>query len=132
MKVSGNRVAGGALILLGFLWLLSLFLPKNWTNRTANQVNSNGQTNATSQNFNAPNGTVPLADTNQETVDGTAAQQTQQAPQTINSPDQSASPSPSPTTASPSPTPEPTFEPTPQPTPQPSPSVVPNPINAGW
>jgi hypothetical protein len=143
MNIPG-KIASSTLILIGFAWLVSLFFnPRTWNTRSANQVNPtvNG---VTSQNFSATKGNVPLADGTQATIDqGTQStqsaqqQRVQQVPQTINSPNQAATPTPTVTatvaptvTATVAPTPQPTFEPTPAPTPQPK--VVVEPVRAGW
>jgi cytoskeletal protein RodZ len=135
MNIPG-KIASSTLILIGFAWLVSLFFnPRTWNTRSANQVNPtvNG---VTSQNFSATKGNVPLADGTQATIDqgtqstqSTQQQRVQQVPQTINSPNQAATPTPTvtPTVAA---TPQPTFEPTPAPTPQPK--VVGEPVRAGW
>jgi hypothetical protein len=139
MNIPG-KIASSTLILIGFAWLVSLFLnPRTWNTRSANQVNPtvNG---VTSQNFSATKGNVPLADGTQATIDqGTLSTQTtqqrrvQQVPQTTNTPNQAATPTPAvtatvaPTVAA---TPPPTFEPTPAP--QAQPKVVVEPVRAGW
>jgi hypothetical protein len=139
MNIPG-KIASSTLILIGFAWLVSLFLnPRTWNTRSANQVNPtvNG---VTSQNFSATKGNVPLADGTQATIDqGTLSTQTtqqrrvQQVPQTTNTPNQAATPTPA-VTATVAPTvavtPPPTFEPTPAP--QAQPKVVVEPVRAGW
>jgi hypothetical protein len=141
MNIPG-KIASSTLILIGFAWLVSLFLnPRTWNTRSANQVNPtvNG---VTSQNFSATKGNVPLVDGTQSTIDqGTISTQTtqpqrvQQVPQNVNTPNQAAQSTATPTptatvTPTATPTPQPTFEPTPAPTSQPK--VVVEPVRAGW
>jgi hypothetical protein len=135
-----GRVASGGLIFVGFLWLLSLFLnPNTWGSRTANQINGSSSNAAGTQKFAVPNAQPPLANPNAQTIEqekvtanssatvnnnGAVNNRVPAASQTVNTPNQAA-------------TPAPTFEPapaTPAPTPVPTPAatVVPEPVRAGW
>ncbi len=135
MNIPG-KIASSTLILIGFGWLVSLFFnPRTWNTQSANQVNPtvNG---VTSQNFSATKENAPLVDRTGATIDqGTLSTQTsqqqraQQVPQTVNSPNQAATPTPTVT-----PTVTPTAAATPQPTPtaQVQSPVVVEPVQAGW
>jgi hypothetical protein len=137
MNIPGKAVSM-ALILFGLGWLITLFFkPNTWVTRSANQVNGTVQTGVGTQNF-APKNAAPLANGNKSTLDQTAIapqntqqQRVQQAPQTINSPNQAAQPNPSPTATVPA-SPQPTFEPSPAVVVAPSPQVVAEPVRAGW
>ncbi|MFM2429247.1 MAG: hypothetical protein RLZZ511_460 [Cyanobacteriota bacterium] len=122
-----GRVASGALIFVGFLWLLSLFLnPSNWGSRSANQINGAASNAAGTQKFAVPSAQPPVANPNAQTIEqqqmstsNAAANRTTAVPQTVDSPNQAATPAPTPTpAATPSPTPVAT--------------VVPEPVRAGW
>lgn len=137
MRIPGSKIAGGGLILIGFIWLLSLFLnPKTLLNRSANQIDGQQQAAGT-QRFNTADQQTPLQQMNNSQVDQSEAkditdgngQPVQQAPQTL--PPGQEAPQPQ-TTASPTPSPEPQFETTPQSQPTPQQTVVPEPVRAGW